>query len=175
MLRQSNRHLEDAVHQRTAELESERTRVMEEKKRADEASEAKGRFLATMSHEIRTPLNGIIGLSRMLEAMTVPAEALEIIQMIHSSGDSLLRVINDVLDFSKVEAGKMELEVAPFHLHHCVEACVGLFRRRGGGKESKVRLRTRGRVSHLGGGRRNPFASGDPEPDLKRLKIYQCG
>ncbi len=103
-------------------------KCLEEKRRADEASEAKGRFLATMSHEIRTPLNGVIGLSRLLEAMPVPAEALEMVRMIRSSGDALLRVINDVLDFSKVEAGKLELEVAPFHLHRCLEESIGLFR-----------------------------------------------
>src|ERR1039458_8345844 len=67
LLRRRNRQLESAVRERTAELESERTRVVEEKRRADDASEAKGRFLATMSHEIRTPLSGVIGLNRLLD------------------------------------------------------------------------------------------------------------
>ena len=128
MLRRRNLQLEEAVCQRTAELESERTKVLIEKRRADEASEAKGRFLANMSHEIRTPLNGVIGLSRLLEAMPVPAEALEMVRMIRSSGDALLRVINDILDFSKIEAGKMELEIAPFQLHRSLRECIGLFR-----------------------------------------------
>jgi CheY-like chemotaxis protein len=101
---------------------------MEEKRRADEASEAKGRFLATMSHEIRTPLSGVIGLGRLLETMPVPPEALELVRMIRSSGDALLRVINDVLDFSKVEAGKLDLEVVSFHLHRSLEESIGLFR-----------------------------------------------
>jgi signal transduction histidine kinase/CheY-like chemotaxis protein len=128
LLRRRNRQLEQAVRQRTGELEWERTKVLIEKRRADEANEAKGRFLANMSHEIRTPLNGVIGLSRLLEAMPVPAEALEMVQMIRSSGEALLRVINDVLDFSKIEAGKMELESAPFHLGRALNESIGLFR-----------------------------------------------
>jgi signal transduction histidine kinase/ActR/RegA family two-component response regulator len=123
-----NRQLEQAVRQRTAELEAERTKVLEEKRRADEASEAKGQFLATMSHEIRTPLNGVIGLSRLLETMPVSPEVLDMVRMIRSSGDALLRVIGDILDFSKVEAGKLELEVAPFHLRRALEESLWLFR-----------------------------------------------
>jgi signal transduction histidine kinase/CheY-like chemotaxis protein/streptogramin lyase len=128
LLHRRNRQLEQAVRLRTAELESERAKVLGEKRRADEASEAKGRFLATMSHEIRTPLSGVIGLSRLLETMDVPPEAVEMVRMIRSSGDTLLTVINDILDFSKVEAGKLELEVAPFHLHRCLQDSLGLFR-----------------------------------------------
>ena len=122
------------LHRRTAELESERVKMLEEKRCGDEAIEAKGRFLANMSHEIRTPLNGVIGLSMELETMPVPAEALEIVRMIHSSGDALLRMINDVLDFSKVDAGKLDLEAAPFDLHRCLRESIGLFRVAAAGK-----------------------------------------
>jgi signal transduction histidine kinase/CheY-like chemotaxis protein/ligand-binding sensor domain-containing protein len=127
-LQQSNRELEYAVRQRTVELQVEHAKVLEEKQRADEASQAKGRFLANMSHEIRTPLNGVIGLARLLEDMSLPDEARDSVRMIRSSGDALLRVINDILDFSKIEAGKLDLEIAPFQLRTCLEDAAGLFR-----------------------------------------------
>jgi signal transduction histidine kinase/CheY-like chemotaxis protein len=121
VLKAHNRELECAVRQRTAELETERAKVLEEKIRADEANEAKGLFLAHMSHEIRTPLNGVIGLSRLLEDMSDPTEALDTVRVIRSSADSLLGVVNDILDFSKIEAGKLELEIAPFQLRRCIQ------------------------------------------------------
>ncbi len=123
-----NRQLERAVSQRTAELEAERTEVLEEKRRADEASGAKSRFLAIMSHEIRTPLSGIIGLSRLLEGMPVPPEAAEAVRLIRTSGDALLRVVNEILDFSKVEAGKLELEIRAFQLRRALEESLHLYR-----------------------------------------------
>jgi signal transduction histidine kinase/CheY-like chemotaxis protein len=128
LLERRNRELEGAVRQRTAELETERSKALAEKKRADEANAAKGVFLAHMSHEIRTPLNGVIGLSRLLEDMSDPTEALDTVRVIRSSADSLLRVVNDILDFSKIEAGKLDLDVAPFHLRRCIEDCIELFR-----------------------------------------------
>jgi len=113
-LRRRNLALERAVRERTAELEAERAKVVEEKRRADEASEAKGRFLANMSHEIRTPLNGLLGLAGLMEGIQDPKESLETVRLIRSSGQMLLAMINDILDFSKVEAGKAELDHAPF-------------------------------------------------------------
>ncbi|MGA2721322.1 MAG: ATP-binding protein [Bryobacteraceae bacterium] len=128
LLRQRNHELERAVRERTAELEAERAKVLEEKTRADEANQAKSRFLAHMSHEIRTPLNGVIGLSRLLEEMSVPDEARDTLRLIHSSGDALLSVVNGILDFSKIEAGKLDVEVIPFRLRACLEESLEMFR-----------------------------------------------
>ncbi|MBL8484047.1 MAG: PAS domain-containing protein, partial [Rhodocyclaceae bacterium] len=78
------------------------------------ATEAKSAFLASMSHEIRTPMNGILGLAHLLERQPLPGEARDMVRKLGSAGRALLRIINDVLDFSKVEAGKLELEREPF-------------------------------------------------------------
>ncbi|MCX6625456.1 MAG: hypothetical protein NTY38_31225, partial [Acidobacteria bacterium] len=137
-MQRKNVELEQAVFQRTAELEAERSKVLEAKKRADGANEAKSHFLAYMSHEIRTPLNGVIGLSRLLEATSDPAEAADTVRVIRSSADSLLRVINDILDFSKIEAGKLEMEAAPFELRPCLKDCVDLLRAGTEGKNLRL-------------------------------------
>jgi len=135
LLRRRNLQLEHAVRQRTAELESERTKVMEEKKRADAASESKGRFLATMSHEIRTPMNGVIGmLGLLLETPPLTSEQQDFAETARDSAHALLRIINDILDFSKIEAGKLAFERVDFEPAEVVR---GVWRLLGDGAKVK--------------------------------------
>jgi PAS domain S-box-containing protein len=82
--------------------------------RAEAANRAKSLFLANMSHEIRTPLNGVLGMAQLLEAELTQENHLHMLSMIRASGETLLGVLNDVLDMSKIEAGKLTLEVVPF-------------------------------------------------------------
>lgn len=84
--------------------------------RADEANDAKSAFLATMSHEIRTPLNGVLGMVQAMAANELPAVQRERLDVIRQSGESLLAILNDILDLSKIEAGKLDLEEIDFDL-----------------------------------------------------------
>ncbi len=90
------------------------------KEAADSASVAKSRFLANMSHEVRTPLNAVLGLTELLQSTPLTGEQKEYVNLVHQSGESLLVLINDVLDYSKLEAGKMKLAREPFNLPELV-------------------------------------------------------
>ncbi|SES69168.1 PAS domain S-box protein [Oceanicella actignis] len=95
-------------------LGSDVTEIVEAAERAEEANRAKSLFLATMSHEIRTPLNGVLGMAELLEERIEDPEGLRMIGAIRQSGETLLNILNDLLDMSKIEAGKLTLEAAPF-------------------------------------------------------------
>ena len=94
--------------------------------RAEAASEAKSRFLATVSHEFRTPLNGIVGMTDMLAETHVTAEQASYLETIRASATALSSLINEILDFSRIEAGKVELVAEPFDLPALVEGVVEL-------------------------------------------------
>jgi signal transduction histidine kinase len=124
---------------------TERKRMEEDLRRAREqaesASRAKSEFLSHMSHEIRTPLNGLLGLAALLEEKQLPGEARFHVQAIHSAGEMLQRVLNDVLDFSKIDAGRLELERLPFEIRSCCEQTVALFRSAAEQKGLQLKLR----------------------------------
>jgi signal transduction histidine kinase/CheY-like chemotaxis protein len=92
------------------------TRLRAAQARAEAASAAKSTFLATMSHEIRTPLNGVLGMAQAMAADGLPDHQRERLGVIRQSGEALLTILNDVLDLSKIEAGKLELELVEFDL-----------------------------------------------------------
>ena len=89
-------------------------RLEEALSQAEEMSRAKSTFLANMSHEIRTPLNGVLGMAEVLDSLLVEPSQRRMIATIRKSGDTLLTVLNGILDMSKIEAGKMALEEVPF-------------------------------------------------------------
>ncbi|MDN3678740.1 TMAO reductase system sensor histidine kinase/response regulator TorS [Vibrio tapetis subsp. quintayensis] len=126
-LEEYKEHLEEVVSERTEQLQATNKKLNHEvlnhakaRKDAEQANRAKSSFLATISHEIRTPLNGVLGTATLLKDTHLNTHQSQYVEIIDRSGTNLLSIINDVLDYSKIEAGHLKINNAPFDLHMLV-------------------------------------------------------
>ncbi len=144
-LRRHRDELEELVGERTAQLTETNARLVEEvrkhdeaRSRAEKASRAKTEFLAAMSHEIRTPMNGMLGMLRLLGDSSLTRQQRERLKVVRASGRILMGILNDILDYSKVESGEVQVEQEDFDLKQLIEDIAALMQ--GRARESGLSL-----------------------------------
>ncbi len=122
------------------ELKRYKENLMQAKEQAEESSKVKSEFLANMSHEIRTPISGILGVVDLLKASSLSTQQKDYVSIIESSTDLLMTIINDILDLSKIEAGKMTLENIPFDIRKNLNDVLALFETKAKEKDLYLKL-----------------------------------
>lgn len=115
------------IHWDITQMKEMEFELKEAKRKAEESSKAKAMFLANMSHEIRTPLNGIVGMAEQLAQTQLDADQRYYIDIMRSASSTLLSIINDVLDISKIESGKFSIETIPFSLNKTIRHTLSIF------------------------------------------------
>lgn len=125
---QLNEGLEDKVEERTRDLLKAKEQAEKARRRAELADQAKSTFLANMSHEIRTPMNAILGYSSLLMKLIEDKKQREFLEIVQTSGRNLLALINDILDLSKIESGKLNIQYKPMNPHHLLDEIRNIFR-----------------------------------------------
>ena len=108
--------LEERVRERTQGLAQALEQAEAQQRAAERANQAKAVFLAHMSHELRTPLNGVLGMTQLAQSRSISPEQRRYLELAQQSGQSLLRVLEDVFDFARAEAGRLTLQLSLIHI-----------------------------------------------------------
>lgn len=141
--------IQEEIIQKNAELEQSRIALIQANKEAEHARKSKEIFLANMSHEIRTPLNGILGIVHMLNSSNLSEEQRDWVNRLSSASNSLLMIINDILDISKIDSGMMKIEFEDFNLRDLIHETINIFNIKAQNKNINLQIDVDNRISAL--------------------------